>query len=129
MELMYDVKNKIKIIIYGYMDKKVYDGCLHKCTGHASSCEKCMVCSHKDSKKLVDMCNEIKDHILKSDVAKFVEFEFIDIKGPDEIFNSDIKDLMDRGFKPPFTVIDGMIRYYGGVSSKLIYRDVKELLS
>ncbi len=51
----------------------------------------------------------------------------------DNRFETDEKDrvldVIDRGFDAPITVIDGIIRYYGGISNKLVYKDVKELLT
>lgn len=39
-----------------------------------------------------------------------------------------VNNIINKGFTPPITVIDGIIRYYAGISNILIYKDIKELL-
>ena len=39
-----------------------------------------------------------------------------------------VEDIIKKGFEPPITVIDGIVRYYAGISNVLVYKDVLELI-
>jgi hypothetical protein len=82
------------------------------------------------SKTVGESYGELKKFINASDISNNVEFEFIDLR----ICNTEddkfirIKELLEKGFDPPITVIDNIIRYYGGISNTFVYKDIKELL-
>lgn len=95
------------------------------CNDHTSYCN-----SSSNELTMLNMYDNLKRFIMQSSICQNVKLEFIDIG---ECPNwSDkyprIKELIDRGYEVPFTVIDGIIRYYGNISNVLIYKDVTELL-
>ncbi|KZL91203.1 hypothetical protein [Clostridium magnum] len=82
------------------------------------------------SKTIGDAYKELREYIKSSDVKNNTELKFIDI---DTINSQDdeflrIKELISSGFEAPITVVDDIIRYYGGISNIYIYKDIKELI-
>lgn len=105
------------------------DGC-SGCSSKKNSCSGCGGgCKTNTSKTVGDSYKELIKFIEESDVKNQIVIEFIDLdKTKLEGQFDRIKDIIDRGFEPPITVIDSIIRYYGGISNSLIYKDIKELL-
>ena len=131
--------DKINIKIFGIKGDRVEHGCSvsgacgggdHKCIGCVSENCDSQISKPKVGKTIVDSFEELVKFIKDSDVGEKTYLEFIDISKLGEIHPyNDIVDLRDRGFNLPITVVDGIVRYYGGISGKLIYMDIKELLS
>ncbi|WP_333860594.1 hypothetical protein [Clostridium sp.] len=63
--------------------------------------------------------------VWKNTLLNFIELEKINLSDKEEI---QVNNIINKGFTPPITVIDGIIRYYAGISNILIYKDIKELL-
>lgn len=133
----------IKVNIYGQKDKVLPGGC---CSSKKSSCNPCSSkegcsgcksgtssnkCEQNASKNVIDLYNNLNSFLKTTDVTAQVEVSFIELN--DKNINSDEKsrvlDVIERGFESPITVIDGIIRYCGGISNSLVYKDVKDLLS
>ena len=127
---------KIEIIIYGNKNS-ILSG-INYCSCGNSSCFKCPISSScksaRDgnsagkliSRKTCDLYRNLKNFLEISDVAQNIELKNFVFSTEEELR---VKSTIEKGFSPPITVIDGIIRYYGGISNILIYRDVKELLS
>lgn len=141
----------IKVKIYGVKKQLISSGC--GCGNKKNSCcnsskgekkgccsgevgcnnkgNKC--CANNEinmSKTIGDAYKELREYIKSSDVKNNTELKFIDI---DTINSQDdeflrIKELISSGFEAPITVVDDMIRYYGGISNIYIYKDIKELI-
>lgn len=138
---------KIKINIYGNKDAILsgIDYCASRndlsCPGHNPGCLNCPKCKSSSntsstSDKLTFMktkdlyCN-LKNFLEISDVSEDIDINFVEL---DKAKFSDgeeirVKHIIEKGFEPPITVIDGIIRYCGGISNILVYKDVKDLLS
>lgn len=129
--------DEIKVQIFGIEDEDIDSGCgvVGGCRGCSSGNHKCGNCglqndSDKPAKTMGDSYKELVKYIENSNVGHKVCLEFIDINKLGDIHPyNDIIELVDSGFDIPITVIDGIVRYYGGISGKLIYMDIKELLS
>lgn len=132
---------KIKVQIFGISDQILTGGCgcsskKDGCSNEKSSCggcssknSSCGGCKTNAPKTLQDAYDDLKIFINESDVKDQTIVQFIDLnKLKFEDGFERIKDTMDKGFEPPITVIDDIIRYYGGISNRLIYNDIKELL-
>ena len=63
--------------------------------------------------------------VWKNTLLNFIELEKMNLSDKEEI---QVNNIINKGFTPPITVIDGIIRYYAGISNILIYKDIKELL-
>lgn len=127
--------DKIKVEIFGDKDKVETQGCPMKgngCSGCSGGCGgSCSGCgSSKNNgtdRTLKERCEEVFNYVRSSDVGDNVDLVFYDINNINVLDYDDIRVLLERGFEPPFTVIDGIVRYYGGISTQLIYKDIKEL--
>ena len=69
------------------------------------------------------------EYIKNSDIKDKVKLEFYDLKKVSVLDHDHIRILTEMDYEPPFVVIDGIVRYYGGISGHLIYKDAKELIS
>ena len=146
------MENKIKVQIYGIYDGTVLIGCTSKvnsCGSHGddvsnknAGCNSCHGCDNgkingdsqesnldKTLNTIGKAYEDLSTFIKSTDVSDNTELEFIDISKTKIEEDSDIKSLIERGFESPFTVIDGIVRFYGGMSGASIYKDIKELLS
>lgn len=130
---------KIKIQIFGYRDEVISsacknhghrnnDGC-HGCGSGDRDAESCGSCNNNDKvKNINDILKELLKSIEDSDIKDSTELEFVDLEKNSSYDYENIEGLLEQGFTTPIVVIDGVIRYYGGISFKLIYSDVKELI-
>jgi hypothetical protein len=134
---------KIKVQIFGVKEQLLPSGC--GCSNKQSGCSSCLKkkqssgsssgksqcggCKTNTLKTVGDAYNELEVFIGESNVKDKTILEFIDldrVKSEEEF--AKINDILNKGFEPPITVIDDIIRYYGGISNRLVYNDVKELL-
>lgn len=134
--------NKITVQIFGIENINIDSSCgvSSGCGGCKNSDHKCGDCGNGScglkggiqnvKKTMGDVFKELVKLIKDSDVRDKVYLEFIDVNKIGDIHPyNDILELLDNGFELPITVIDGIVRYYGGISGKFIYNDIKELLS
>ncbi|MBV4416594.1 MAG: hypothetical protein LKF87_00080 [Clostridium tyrobutyricum] len=123
----------IKVNIYGEKNKEIIGGCCSNKDTGCNSCSSKSGCSNcnTETRTIIDAYRSLNDFLNLTDVCGKVNVNFIELD--DNRFETDEKDrvldVIDRGFDAPITVIDGIIRYYGGISNKLVYKDVKELLT
>jgi hypothetical protein len=141
----------IKVKIYGVKKQIISSGC--GCSGKKNDCcssskgkKSCCNsgeggCANKTNKCCTDNAlnisktvggayKELEELINNSDIKNNTELEFIDIEEinlEEEQFLR-IKEIIYRGFEPPITVVDDIIRYYGGIPNTYIYKDIKELI-
>ena len=133
------MENKIKVFIYGnklsILGKD--GGCGHSNRDGDSGCNSktkdgcgsgCIKCGSKEKKSVGDMFLELENFIGATEVKGRVELEFIELDKLNIGENEEIEDIINRGFESPIVVIDGIVRYYGGISNLLVYNDIKELL-
>lgn len=144
--------NKIKVQIYGIENQILGGGCSSGgcggCASKASSDKQCCRskdeksgkgcggacgssggCGSKSSKTIMELYKELTEAIMSSDIGEKVELEFIDIRKINVLDNDNIRVLYDMNYELPYCVIDNIVRYYGGISNDLIYKDLKELLN
>lgn len=142
------MNKKIKVQVFGIKEQVINSGCgcgsgknksccgkskdsQGSCKGGCNRSERCCSSSiGKLSKTVGDAFEELETFINGSDVKNNTELEFIDldkINLEEEKFFR-IKEIINRGFEPPITVVDDIIRYYGGISNTFVYKDIKELL-
>lgn len=138
------MNEKIKVQIYGIREENLTsgcgcslkkEGCSNTCKNKKGSCGGCgsnlnsehSCCKSRSAKTMGEAYKELEEFINESDVKNNTVLEFIDLV-KDEFKEEKIVELISRGFEPPITVVDGIIRYYGGISKTYIYKDIKELL-
>ena len=141
----------IKIDIFGFWDEKLENnkkscggcgssggcgGCGKKKTtieivGKSEKTEGCGGCTSGSqvAKTVGQQYQELMEYIKNSDIKDKVKLEFYDLKKVSVLDHDHIRILTEMDYEPPFVVIDGIVRYYGGISEHLIYNDAKELIS
>ncbi len=132
---------KIKIQIFGFKDEEADSGCEKKkkgsskgcggcgSGGHTSGCTNCIGGDEGKAKNMQEILKDLSESIQDSDIKECAELEFIDLGKISAYEYENIEQLLEQGFTTPIVVIDGIVRYYGGISFRLIYNDVKELVS
>ena len=151
------MNNKVRVQIYGVWDKTIGNGCSHDSCGGCPSSGGChshtkdehdsMQSTNKDcgcsgcgSKSCggdsVDQSTnttgtqyeELVLFLQDTGVKSKVEIEFLDMSKINILDFDDIRVLDEMGYEPPFIVIEGIVRYYGGISKNLVYKDILELI-
>lgn len=109
---------------------KITKGCSGGCGSCSSGCSTggggC--CSSKPSKPISELIEDLKNSVKNSDISSFTQIEYIDLDKLSSYDYENIDYLIEQGFNPPLVAIDGVVRFYGGISFKAIYEDIVELL-
>jgi hypothetical protein len=135
------MNNKITVFIYGIWNEKIQSGCgsnHNSCSSKkndqkGSSCSGCSSCGGCKSDKtenntVGEQYKDLEEYIIQQKIDDRVMLEFLDLTKINVLDHDDIRILEEQGFSAPYTVIDGIVRYYGGISKELIYKDICELL-
>lgn len=130
--------NIIKVNIYGYEKKSLLVGCINNKNSSCNLCGSkfnslCKNCKSKENSfcNILDLYKGLNKFLKNTDISNSVDVNFIELSNKENVSDERfrVEEIMERGFNPPITVIDGIIRYYGGISNILVYKDVKELLN
>lgn len=123
---------KVLIQIFG-----IEDEIIDRCESCAKGCSNCSGCISHNCSNIIkgstekNMWQSYEDtvrFIKNSDISENTVMEFIDIKRDGLENYKNIEKLLFEGYSIPLTVIDGIVRYYGGISKELIYKDAKEVI-
>lgn len=71
---------------------------------------------------------ELVHYLQDTGVKSKVDIEFLDMSKINILDFDDIRVLDEMGYESPFTVIEGIVRYYGGISKDLVFKDIQELI-
>lgn len=128
----------------GSKDKKSSEGCGGCCNKSSShgGCSRNINGNNPRSsdelKSTIQISRKLKDlNMHYADLTEFlkergvmdsVELKFMELSKINILDYDDLRVIYDMDFEPPYVVIDGIVRYYGGLSFELIYNDIKELL-
>lgn len=118
----------IKVDVYG-IGVDILGSCCDKNKESNSACSG-GGCNHgcQPSKKCFQAYEDLKSFLKESEICDNVSLNYIEMDSKAFAKHEEIEELIKRGFELPVTVIDGIVRYYGGISGNLVYKDVKELL-
>lgn len=132
---------KIKIDVFGVWEhvlgnsKKDCSGCGSSGDGIAikpegKGCEGCSGCgTDKTAPKTTgEQFEELQTLLQLSQYRDDVELKFYDLNKINVLDYDEIRVLTEIDYEPPFVMIDGIVRYYGGIASGLIFIDIKELM-
>lgn len=117
----------IKVQVYGIgCNEAKKSGCSG---GGCASKKGCSSCTGETEKPMTefDGYENLKKFLYKSDVGDFVSVDFMELEQGN--VEDKIKKILDQDMNTPIVVIDGIVRYYGGISNRLVYNDIIELMS
>lgn len=108
------MSEKVKVQVFG-----IRDGSSGGCCSCGGGCAPTMT--------MGQMYDDFVRFIKDSDLNEKVETEFIDViedrlEGYDEALK-----LLEEGYSLPLTLINGIPRFYGGISNKMLYDAIKSL--
>lgn len=111
--------------------------CVHdnggSCSGGCSGCSSSASCSGhstcEGNKNMFLMYKELVDYIKNTDVAKQVEIEFVDTDKIDVEKYDYLQEAFKKKFMLPIVAINETVRFYGGISNKLVYKEVEKELA
>ncbi|MHB8130532.1 MAG: hypothetical protein ACYDEX_16195 [Mobilitalea sp.] len=106
------MSEEITIDVFGIRNQAV--GC--NCNGKSCS-----------SKTMDEMYHEFYTYLTKTMNTKQLKIQFIDILMDDMDVYSYVIDAMNQGYGLPLTAINGEIKFYGGISNKMIVNSLREL--
>ncbi|MGE5628990.1 MAG: hypothetical protein ACM3X7_12935 [Solirubrobacterales bacterium] len=115
----------IEIKIYGNGNEQM-GSCCSKTKGCSGDCGCNGGCS--DSKTCIQAYNNLKSYFDASELKNNISLKFIEAEWEEMLENEELRELLKQGYSLPIIVIDGIVRYYGGISNTLVYKDVEELL-
>lgn len=118
----------IKVDVYG-IGEDILGSCCNENKEAKSNCSG-GGCNNscQSSKKCSQAFDDLKSFLMASEVKGNISLNYTEMDSKALIEQEEIRELIKRGFELPVTVIDGIVRYYGGLSGSLVYKDVKELV-
>lgn len=109
------MSGKIKVEVFGIKDQSAGGGC--SCSGGCGPV-----------KTMWEMYDEFADFLSNSNVKDRIETKFIDVLMDDLDGYESVKNAMERGYSMPLTAINGKLKFYGGISNKMVYAEIKKAM-
>lgn len=103
---------KIMIEVFGIKEQQSGGGC--NCSGGCGP-----------TKTMGQMYDEFVHFLANSKIRDQIDIHFIDILMDDMDRYPHVLDAMNQEYSLPLTVINGEIKFYGGISNKMIYNALR----
>lgn len=110
--------------------------CVHE---NGGACGGCSGCSSSNScsgaskcdgnKNMFFMYKELVEYIKNTSVSKQVEIEFVDTDKIDINKYEYLQEALKRKFMLPIVAINQVVRFYGAVPKKLVYKEIEKELN
>jgi hypothetical protein len=112
------MSEKIIVEVFGIKDQAINDnssGC--SCQGGCCGPTKTMGQTYEEFKFLLS----------RSKIRQRIDVRFIDILREDMDSYGYAMEAMDKGYNLPLTAINGQIKFYGGLSNRMIYNTLRRM--
>lgn len=117
------MNRKNAIQIFGLRDESIAEsGCDSSGSDGCSSC-----CGCGPAPTMGYLYQELVEIMEMSDIKDRITLQFIDVNEDNMDEYEAVKKLLDTGIVLPVTAIDGVPRFYGGLSVQMIYEAVTEM--
>ena len=83
-------------------------------------------CGSSDKKTMGEMYESLVQFLQESDVASRVELKFIDVLDDDLKGYEKAHTMFKNGFALPLVAVNGIVRFYGGISHSMVYDEVNK---
>lgn len=110
------MSEKIKVKVFGIKNQASGGGC--NCSGS---------CSCNPTKAMSEMYDDFVTFLSNTNLRNHIDIEFIDILMDNMEEHKSVLDAMQQGYKLPITAINGSIKFYGGISNKMIFNSLRKL--
>ena len=111
------MQEKIIVKVFGIKDQSSGGnsgcGCSGGCCGSSKTMEK--------------MYDEFVSFLSRSNIRQRIDITFVDVLMEDMDRYDYIMDAMNQGYELPLTAINGKVKFYGGISNKMIYDTLRKL--
>lgn len=109
------MSEKIKVEVFGIKDQSSNGGC--NCSGGCGS-----------NKTMGEQYQEFLYFLSTTKLRDRIDISFVDILMDDMNKYDSILDAMNQGYTLPLTAINDEIKFYGGISHKMIYEGIRKLV-
>jgi len=79
------------------------------------------------TKTMGKMYDEFVSFLSRSNIRQRIDIEFIDVLMDDMDRYDYAMDGMNQGYELPLTAINGEVKFYGGISHKMIYDTLRKM--
>lgn len=93
----------------------------------AGSCSCGGACGSQSDKTMGEMFDELVRFLQVSDVAAGVQCKFIDVLEDDLRGYDTAHAMFKNGFSLPLVAVNGLVRFFGGLSNGMVYDEVRKL--
>jgi len=93
----------------------------------AGACSCGGACASTAEKTMGEMYEELDQFFLESDLATEVRLQFIDLFEDDLKGYDSAHTMFKNGFAIPLVAVNGVVRFYGGISHSKIYEEVRKV--
>lgn len=105
---------KIKVKVFGIKDQSTGGAC--NCSGGCGP-----------TKTMGETYEEFVNFLNNTRLRNRIDIEFIDILMDNMDEYESVLDAMNKGYGLPLTTINGNIKFYGGISNKMIFNSLSKL--
>lgn len=109
------MEEKIKVIVFGIKDQSTGGDC--NCSGGCGPV-----------KTMGEAYEEFVNYLYNTKLRNHIDIEFIDILMDNMDEHDSVLDAMNKGYGLPLTTINGNIKFYGGISNKMIFNSLRKLV-
>ena len=92
----------------------------------SSSCSCGGDCGSVPEKTMGEMYEDLLRFFQESDLAANIQLKFIDVFEDDLKGNDTPHTMFKNGFALPLVAVNGVVRFYGGISNSKIYDEVRK---
>lgn len=118
VEYMNTQATKLVIDVYGFADKMICAGC----EGHG-----CTSCSPAEKQKTIDLVNEFRSLLEKSEFASYASVNFFEATTENIARHDDVQNILSMAELDPVIVINDKLSYMGGFSPLGLLEELKKL--
>lgn len=112
------MSEKIIVQVFGIKDQS---------SGGSSDCG-CSGGCCGPSKTMGRMYDEFVHFLSRSRIRQYITTQFIDVLMDDMDIYKYVVDAMSQGYELPLTAINGEVKFYGGMSSNMIYNALRKMI-
>ena len=106
------MSEKIIVEVFGIKDQPI-GGSSSGCSCHGGCCG--------PTQTIGQTYEEFRNLLSRSKIRQHIDVRFIDILREDMDGYAYVMEAMDKGYDLPLTAINGVVKFYGGISNRMIY--------